>query len=123
MRVLVLASAACLVAAAFPASAQIWGGPVPSSAGGSFAGRGIHVPTQPHSARGEIRTGERSGQLTRGEARQLRRADTVNGSIAERLSRNGLTESEAAELQTRSILLHEDIVRARFNGSTKRPKN
>ncbi|SFJ56311.1 hypothetical protein SAMN03159338_1782 [Sphingomonas sp. NFR04] len=122
MRVLVLASVAFLVAA-FPASAQIWGGPVPSSAGGSFAGRGIHVPTQPRTARSEIRTGERSGQLTRGEARQLGRADTVNGNIAERLSSDGLSESEAAELQTRSILLHEDIVRARFNGSTKPPKN
>ncbi|WP_084583185.1 hypothetical protein [Sphingomonas azotifigens] len=121
MRVLVLASVACL-AAAFPASAQIWSGPVPASVGGSFAGRGIHVPAQPRSARSEIRAGERSGQLTHGEARQLGRADTVNGDIAERLSSDGLTESEAAELQTRAILLHEDIVRARFKVS-KAPNN
>ncbi|MET3709794.1 hypothetical protein ABIC65_000474 [Sphingomonas trueperi] len=122
MRVLVLASAACLVAA-FPAAAQIWGGPVPSSVGGSFAGRGIHVPARPRSARSEIRAGERSGQLTRGEARQLGRADTVNSNIAERLSSDGLTESEAAELEIRAIVLHEDIVRARFNGDAKPPKN
>lgn len=122
MRVLVLASAAWL-AAAFPASAQIWGGPVPSSVGGSFAGRGIHVPAQPRSARSEIRAGERSGQLTRGEARQLGRADAVNSNIAERLSSDGLTESEAAELEIRAIILHEDIVRARFNGDAKPPKN
>lgn len=122
MRVLALASAACL-AAAFPASAQIWGGPVPASASGSFTGRGIHVPAQPRSARSEIRAGERSGQLTRGEARQLGRADTVNSNIAERLSSDGLTESEAAELEIRAIVLHEDIVRARFNGDAKPPKN
>ncbi|WP_313534639.1 hypothetical protein [Sphingomonas sp.] len=122
MRVLVLASVACVVAAV-PAAAQIWGGPVPSSSGGSFAGRGIHVPTQPRSARSEICAGERSGQLTRGEARQLRRVDTANSAIAERLSSDGLTESGAAELQTRAILLHEDIVRARFSGAAKPPKN
>ncbi|MGN8000281.1 hypothetical protein [Sphingomonas sp. 22176] len=122
MRVLVLASAACLVAA-LPVSAQIWGGPVPSSGGGSFAGRGIHVPTQPRTARSEIRAGERSGQLARGEARQLRRETTGNSNIAERLSSDGLTESEAAELQTRAILLHEDIVRARYNGDATPPKN
>ncbi|GAA0741079.1 hypothetical protein CA233_18040 [Sphingomonas sp. ABOLD] len=122
MRVLVLASAACLVAA-FPASAQIWGGPVPSSVGGSFAGRGIHVPAQARSARSEIRAGARSGQLTRGEARRLGRADVVNGNIAERLARGGLTQSEVAELETRAILLHEDIVRARFDGDAKPPNN
>lgn len=122
MRVLVLASVAWLVAAG-PAAAQIWGGPVPSSAGGSFAGRGIHLPVQPRTARSEIRAGERSGQLTRGEARQLRRADTVNGAIAERFARDGLSDSEAAELETRAILLHEEIVRTRFNGSAKPPKN
>ncbi len=121
MRVLVLASAVGLIAA-LPCSAQIWGGPVPASARGSVAGRGIVVAPQPRTPRSEIRAGERSGQLTRHEARQLGRADTVNADIAARLSSNGLTESEAAELNTRAILLHEDIVRARFNGST-RPKS
>jgi hypothetical protein len=121
MRVLVLASAVCL-AAAIPASAQIWGGPVPSGSGGSFAGRGIRVPAQPRSAEREIRAGERGGQLTRREARQLRRADTVNSDIGARLSRNGLTTSEATELDTRAILLHEDIVRARSNGTAKPPE-
>lgn len=121
MRVLVLASAVC-VACALPASAQIWGGPMPSSAGGSFAGRGIAVAPQPRTARSEIRAGERSGELTRQEARQLRRVDTVNSSIAARLGRDDLSESEAAELNTRAILLHEDIVRARFNGN-RRSKN
>ncbi|WP_066716549.1 hypothetical protein [Sphingomonas pituitosa] len=121
MRVLVLASAVGLLAA-LPCSAQIWGGPVPAGAGGSFAGRGIQVAPQPRSARSEIRAGERSGQLTRREARQLRRVVTVNADIASRLSRDGLTESEAAELNTRAMLLHEDIVRARFNDSN-RPKS
>ncbi|NLS26584.1 hypothetical protein S2M10_15680 [Sphingomonas sp. S2M10] len=122
MRILFLASAACLVAA-FPASAQIWGGPVPSSAGGSFAGRGIHLPVQPRTARSEIRAGERSGQLTRKEARQLRRANAVNSAIANRLASDGLSAAEAAELDVRDTLLHEDIVRVRFNGDARPPKN
>lgn len=112
MRVLILASAACLFVA-LPASAQIWGGPVPSSVGGSLAGRGIRVDPQPRTARSEIRAGERSGQLTRQEARQLQRADAGNDAVSSRLASDGLTESEAAELSTRAILLHEDIVRAR----------
>lgn len=120
MRVLMLAGAACLLFAV-PASAQIWGGPVPSSLGGSFAGRGIRVPTQPQSARSEIRAGERSGQLTRQEARQLRRIDSANAALAERFAVDGLSDSEIAELNTRAMLLHEEIIRARFSGST-RPK-
>lgn len=120
MRILILAAALAL-GTALPASAQIWGGPVPAASGGSFAGRGIRIAPQPSSPRREIRAGERSGEISRQEARQLRRADTGNSAIAERLSQDGLTDSEAAELQTRSILLHEDIVRARSNGGS-RPK-
>lgn len=119
MRVLILTSALCLVFAV-PASAQIWGGPVPAGSG-SFAGRGIKVAPQPRSARSEIRAGERSGELTRQEARQLRRVDAANSALAERFSEGGISDAEAAELNTRAILLHEDIVRARFNG-TSRPK-
>lgn len=120
MRVLILTGALCLVPA-MPASAQIWGGPVPAGSGGSFAGRGIKVAPQPRSARSEIRAGERSGELTREEARQLRRVDAANSALAERFSEGGISDSEAAELNTRAILLHEEIVRARFNG-TSRPK-
>ncbi|PVX31154.1 hypothetical protein [Sphingomonas pokkalii] len=120
MRILLLASTLCLLPLA-PASAQIWGGPVPASAGGSAAARGIQIAPQPRSARSEIRAGERSGQLTRGEARQLRRAGGGNTALADRIGRDGLSESEAAELDTRALLLHEDIVRARSNG-VSRPK-
>ncbi len=121
MRVLFLAGALSLFSIA-PAAAQIWGGPVPASVGGSFAGRGVHVPPQPRTARSEIRAGERSGELTRQEARQLRRANDANGALAERLARDGLSEAEAAELNTRAILLHEDIVRARFHGGSRPQK-
>ncbi|UYY78181.1 hypothetical protein [Sphingomonas sp. R1] len=120
MRILLLASALSLFSTA-PAAAQIWGGPVPAGAGGSFAGRGIRIAPQPRSARGEIRAGERSGDLTRQEARQLRRARDGNLAIADRIGRDGLSVAEAAELETRATLLHEDIVRARSAGGS-RPK-
>jgi len=118
MRVLLLACTVSLFSIA-PASAQIWGGPVPASAGGSFAGRGIRIAPQPRSAGSEIRAGERSGDLTRQEARQLRRARDGNLAVADRIGSDGLSDSEAAELNTRAILLHEDIVRARSSGGSR----
>lgn len=118
MRVLLLATAFILFPVA-PAAAQIWGGPVPASAGGSVAGRGIRIAPQPRSARSEIRAGEAGGAITRQEARQLRRADDANSALADRLSRHGLSDAAAAELNTRAILLHEDIVRARSHGGSR----
>ncbi|WP_294329583.1 hypothetical protein [uncultured Sphingomonas sp.] len=118
MRVLLLAIAFSLFSIA-PAAAQIWGGPVPASAGGSVAERGIRIAPQPRSARSEIRAGEVGGEITRQEARQLRRADDGNLALADRLARNGLSDAAAAELNTRAILLHEDIVRARSNGGSR----
>lgn len=121
MRFLLLASTVSLLSIA-PASAQIWGGPVPASAGGSFAGRGIRIAPQPRSARSEIRAGEAGGAITRQEARQLRRANDANSALADRLSRHGLSDAAAAELETRAILLHEDIVRARSHGGSRTRK-
>ncbi len=56
-----------------------------------------------------IRAGRSSGQLSRREARALRRENGVIGSIASRYAENGLSQSEARELQTRTEVMR-DIV-------------
>jgi hypothetical protein len=56
-----------------------------------------------------IRAGRASGQLSRREARGLRRENGVIGSIAERNAENGLSQSEARELQIRTEVMR-DIV-------------
>jgi hypothetical protein len=56
-----------------------------------------------------IRAGRASGQLSRREARGLRRENGVIGSIAERYAENGLSQSEARELQIRTEVMR-DIV-------------
>ncbi len=56
-----------------------------------------------------IRAGRASGQLSRKEARGLRRENGVIGSIAARYAENGLSQSEARELQMRTEVMR-DIV-------------
>lgn len=56
-----------------------------------------------------IHAGRASGQLGRREARGLRRENGVIGSIAERYAENGLSQSEARELQIRTEVMR-DIV-------------
>ena len=62
---------------------------------------------------GTIRDGRRSGQLTRREARQLRREGRVIESLEARYRRDGLSASELDELRTRVALLRDDITAKR----------
>ena len=78
-------------------------------------GTGATVP-QPAIGRqidgidGDIRAGRAGGQLTRKEARQLRRENGVIGDIASRYATDGLSQAETRELQTRTEVMR-DIVR------------
>ena len=108
-----------LLLLATPASAQFWGGP---SGSASISG-GRPATLQPSNwtpssretdqIRGDIRKGRDSGQLSRREARQLRRESYQIDRIQSRFGHDGLSDSESAELITRRQLLREDVLRKR----------
>jgi len=113
----------CLVLApllliASPASAQFWGGP---SGGGISGGRpvsdraaaGAPMPDEMGQIRRDIRHGRESGQLSRREARQLRRDADQLGILEARYRRGGLSDAEQAELYTRRQLLRDDVIARR----------
>ena len=103
---------------ATPASAQFWGGP----SGGGISG-GMPAAAQPSSwtprnreteqVRRDLRRARESGQISRREERQLRRQSFYIDGLASRLGRNGLSDSEAAELAVRRQLLREDVAAKR----------
>lgn len=98
MRIALLAAAAALTA--LPVAAQIrdpsggvrWPAPRPALPG---------VARDLDQAGRSIRAGRESGQLSRREARALRREKRQIAVLEERYARGGLSESERAELETR----------------------
>ena len=102
MRIALLAAAAALTA--LPAAAQIrdpsggvrWPAPQPALPG---------VARELHQADRSIRDGRASGQLSRREARALRRESRQIAVLEERYARGGLSESERAELESRILAL------------------
>jgi hypothetical protein len=112
-----LALAACLLLAT-PAAAQIAAphdyGPVPvsnpflgdSSLPGPGTGRDMR------DVRGRIDRARESGLISNREARQLRRESRAIERLAGAYGRDGLSQSEARELQTRALNL-----RGRVNGA------
>ncbi|APR51958.1 hypothetical protein CA223_07010 [Sphingomonas koreensis] len=101
MRIALLAAIAALSA---PATAQIrdpsggvrWPAPRPALPG---------VARELGQADRNIREGRESGQLSRREARQLRRESRQIAVLEERYARGGLSESERAELESRVAAL------------------
>ena len=101
--VVMLAFAAC------PLHAQLWAPP----------GDGLPKPYGPveptphvatlQDAGQAIRQGRRDGQLSRTEARHLRREQGVLDAIAERYAEDGLTPSEAADLDFRAHVLLDQV--------------
>ncbi|WP_423605537.1 hypothetical protein [Sphingomonas sp. MS122] len=98
MRLVLLAAVAALTA--LPAAAQIrdpsggvrWPAPSPALPG---------VARELGQADRSIRDGRESGQLSRREARALRRESRQIAVLEERYMRGGLSDSERAELETR----------------------
>lgn len=107
-----------LLLIATPASAQIWGG----TSGMGISG-GMPTRAQPPSVelmvretrqiRQDIRNGLDSGQLTRREARQLRREAYQIDRLEGRFGRNGLSGAERAELAVRRQLLRDTVIAKR----------
>ena len=101
MRIALLAAIAAL---SIPAAAQIrdpsggvrWPAPRPSLPG---------VARELGQADRNIREGHESGQLSRREARPLRRESRQIAVLERRYARGGLSESERAELQSRVAAL------------------
>ena len=123
-----LAFAVLALALSAPAHAQIAGrhdwGPVgtadpfigDSSLGCPGAGREVR------DLRGEIRAGRESGQLSRAEARQLRRETRRFGSAARRYGRDGLSPTEARFLNGWALSLRSAVGAARLRAAASPPR-
>ncbi|WP_145960900.1 hypothetical protein [Sphingosinithalassobacter portus] len=116
-----LFASACFAA---PASAQIYSGAQVSRASAP------PIWDNPHSEpaalrietgvgadllqiRSDIRDGRNSGQLSRREARELRRQGHAIAGMERRFRDGGLSAPELAELRTRVALLRDDLIAAR----------
>ncbi|QIG80278.1 hypothetical protein [Stakelama tenebrarum] len=109
---------------ATPAAAQYYGGGTAPSARSNpiWSKPAAEMPPpayQPGVGRdlveieNDIRDGRAAGQLTRREARALRRQGYGIARLEGRLRHAGLTASERAELETRAALLRDDVIAAR----------
>jgi hypothetical protein len=114
MRTLAIAASMAALWAS-PATAQIWGGTnmsAPTTSAQPLLYRDLG------KADGDIRDGRNSGQLTRREARDLRRQERMIGVLEQRYASDGLSDPERAELATRLELLRNDTI-ARRSGRRK----
>jgi hypothetical protein len=105
MRIPVLLAATFAISAC-PLQAQIWAPPgngLPKTSYGPVEPT-PHVATL-HKAGEAIRQARRDGELTRSEAKHLRREQRILGAIAERYAADGLTPGEAADLDFRAHVL------------------
>ena len=104
-----------------PVNAQNWGGydpsPFPAAPRSAPAGVGREL----NKTRADIRKGRDAGQLTRREARGLRREGRAVEGLSGRFAVGGLSDAEAAELRVRSELLHAEVVARRSRG-LERPR-
>ena len=119
MRSTVLLAIVPLLLAA-PAAAQFWS---PPGNGPARSPVQFQVDPQPRTiddARDAIRDGRRSGQLSPTDAKHLHREQRILSAIAERYAKDGLTPSEAADLDFRAHALLDRLEAARTSSSAKR---
>jgi hypothetical protein len=133
MRVLATGTVA-LMLAAMPASAQIAGsmrglsgssGPsirgtiVRPTAADPGLGSGLSMAREVRDIRGQIADGLAAGQLSRGDARALRREGYRIDAMRDRFRRGGYSEAEVAMLRSRSEALRSAVVAKRSQGLAK----
>ncbi|GAA4041227.1 hypothetical protein [Parerythrobacter jejuensis] len=70
-----------------------------------------------------IRDGRDAGQLSRREARGLRREARQIGAMADRFAQDGLSPEESRELQTRAQVLKQQADNRRFIKEPKKKKS
>jgi len=102
---------------AAPASAQIWGGPTMRGPSGSSMSHDRSA-AETAKIRSDIRDGRDSGQLTRRQAKRLKREAYQIDTLEERYAAGGLSPSEEAELFARREALRSDVV-AKRTGARK----
>lgn len=106
IRLLIVATVAF---AAGPLHAQIWAPPgdgLPNAPGRVQPAPLVYTL---HDAGQAIRQGRREGDLTRVEARQLRREQRILTAVAQRYAEDGLTAGEAADLDFRAHVLLDQV--------------
>ena len=104
--------------AGFPASGQIAGPPPPAPARALPGFRPVAISRDVAEIRSDIRDGRQDGQLSRKQAKELRReAGEING-LEDRYAQGGVTDSEAAELINRTEVLRA-ITNAKRSGTIK----
>lgn len=121
MRGWVLALAAWPGVAAAQFLGQVASGP-PRSPGVVHAG--TQAPRAPGGSdivdvRERIRDGRDSGQLTRRDARRLRRKAGQLDTLTERYGAGGLSDAEARELDTRALVLRDQVDAKRLRGAKR----
>ncbi len=100
---------------------------LPAAAPAQFVSAGppadiLAMPNQPSIAadrrdiRRSIREAQRTGDITRAEARSFRREDAAIGELGERFGQDGLSLSEEHELQVRTQALRGMVEARRVRG-------
>jgi hypothetical protein len=108
-----------------PAAAQFVGKPVyepvppPAPFIGTSRSPGPGVARELRDVRSRIERARDEGQLSKREARQLRREARLIGRLADRYAAGGLSPAERGELGTRAQVLRSRIVRAA--GTSRKP--
>jgi uncharacterized membrane protein len=120
MRLVVWAVCAVMIPAA--ASAQIYGPPAPTNRlpGISMSASQSTVGRDTRKIRHDVREAREDGTLTKREARSLRREANQIDTLAERYGADGLSDSEARELDTRARVLRDVTNTQRITASGKR---
>lgn len=106
-----------LLLAAAPASAQFWPGPSMAGPSGRSMARDFHTAETAQIV-SNINKGRHGGQLSRREARQLKREAYQVDVLEARYAAGGLSPSEEAELFVRREALRNDVV-AKRTGTRK----
>jgi hypothetical protein len=97
--------------AATPADAQFWS--PPGNGLPRISTSAAEQTRTMHDARRAIRDARRDGELSRADARHLRREQRILSAIADRYAADGLTAGEAADLDFRAHALLDRVQAAR----------
>lgn len=115
MRLVALAMLVCGCWSA-PAAAQTWGGYDPSPFPATPRTPPSRVARDLTKIREDRREGRSAGQLSRHDAKALRRDEWMLGRLERRFARGGMSDSEADELQVRTEALRAQLVGRRTRG-------
>jgi len=118
-----LALVAVIAAAMQGASPSVYGPPVPAIPRTPGFGPSASNNVQPvigvvQKVLSEIRDGRESGQLSRKQAKELGKEAALVSEMEERFARDGLSDTERAEIRTRAELVRANMNAERF-GVTK----